>query len=78
MNRRQLLTSLAGWAAAMPASAQAPTRPFRMGFTPFSLSSEAASWQRAFDVIRDHGDLVALFLQDGIPWDEAEAGLPVP
>lgn len=77
MNRRQLLTSLAGWAAAMPALAQAPTRPFRMGFTPFSVSSDAASWQRAFDVIRDHGDLVALFLQDGIPWDEAEAGLPV-
>jgi len=53
-------------------------RPFLMGFTyqPYDWNDEA--FDRTFEYLRQHGDMVTLFHDVGIPWDEAFAGEPLP
>jgi hypothetical protein len=74
--------ALAGVAAAVAQSnlmlqGQVPTRSFRMGFTPFPPSPTFEDWTKSFQTILKHGDLVALFIQDGIPWEAALADAPL-
>ena len=51
-------------------------RSFRMGFTyqPYDWSDEA--FAKTFHLIGKHGDLIAHYFDNGIPWPEAFHGLP--
>ncbi|HEU0121139.1 MAG TPA: hypothetical protein VFQ91_11490 [Bryobacteraceae bacterium] len=79
MYRRDALKGIAlagAWGAGVLA-AQEMTRTFRMGFTPFPLEQTVDGWTRAFQTISRHGDLTALFIQDGLPWEHAFDGKAV-
>lgn len=54
------------------------SRPFLMGFTyqPYDWNEDA--FERTFDYLREHGELVTLFHDVGIPWDRALHGTPLP
>jgi hypothetical protein len=53
-------------------SAQEPyVRDFRMGFTPFPPSFNAAGYEQSYQIIREHADLISHTFQGGIPWDAA-------
>ena len=51
-----------------------PTRPYRMGFTPwlYDATEEARDW--TFAKIGDEGDVVSEHLEEGVPWNEMLAG----
>ena len=53
-----------------------PSRSFRMGFTyqPYDWSEEA--FATTFNLIGKHGDLIAHYFDNGVPWVEAFQGLP--
>lgn len=51
-------------------------RSFSMGFTyqPYDWSEEA--FEMTFNLIDKHGDLIAHYFDNGVPWAEAFQGLP--
>ena len=51
-----------------------PTRPYRMGFTPwlYDATEEARDW--TFAKIGAEGDVVSEHLEEGVPWNEMLAG----
>ncbi|GJM09563.1 MAG: hypothetical protein DHS20C11_18390 [Lysobacteraceae bacterium] len=57
---------------------QPDARPFLMGFTyqPYDWNDEA--FDKTFSYLRKHGDLITLFHDVGIPWDEALSKSPLP
>lgn len=57
-----------------PTSPPAPTRGFRMGFTPWPNAATVDDVQATWDRIHAHGDLVTIHLDGGIPWEEAFTG----
>lgn len=79
LNRRESFKELIGLGLAGAAllSGQESSRPFRMGFTPLTSDPALEGWTKAFETIGRYGDLAALFIQDGLPWDEAVAGLSI-
>src|SRR3954469_18846038 len=58
-----------------PATADAPARHFRMGFTgfPHDFTAEAITEARAF--CRENGDIIAHHIE-GVPWAESLSGQP--
>lgn len=67
--------------AAVPEEPRTPpelpsSRSFQMGFTyqPYDWSPEA--FKETVRIIRDHGDLITYYFDDGVPWPEAFAGEP--
>ncbi|GAB4120409.1 MAG: hypothetical protein Tsb0027_15730 [Wenzhouxiangellaceae bacterium] len=57
---------------------QPDARPFLMGFTyqPYDWNDEA--FDKTFDYLRKHGDMITMFHDVGIPWDEALSKSPLP
>ncbi|MBM3736602.1 MAG: hypothetical protein FJW39_12530 [Acidobacteria bacterium] len=70
IDRRSFLA--AGLAAA--AHSQTPERPFRIGFTPFPVRLDTEGFLQTYRFIPSHSDVSGLFLQDGVPWEEALSG----
>lgn len=69
---RLLLGLLVCVACAVPVAAEeAYVREFRMGFTPYPPTFDAAGYEQSYQIIRDHADLVSHTFQSGIPWDAA-------
>lgn len=56
----------------------AETRSFFMGFTPWPYDASIAAVDNTYDLVNQHGDMIAHQLIDGIPWEEAfqETALP--
>jgi hypothetical protein len=52
------------------------TRSFYMGFTPWPYAATIAAIDDTYVKIQQHGDIVAIHLDNGIPWPEAYAGTP--
>lgn len=79
LSRRQALAGISGLAVHGSGLLEGQTfpRPFRMGFTPLGPSPALEDWVRAVQTISRHGDLIALFIQDGVPWDAALANAPL-
>lgn len=57
---------------------QPGARPFLMGFTyqPYDWNDEA--FEKTFGYLREHGDMITLFHDVGIPWDKALSQSPLP
>lgn len=53
-----------------PAAHAAGTRPCLMGMVPFPPVLNTG-WDAAYQFIHEHGDVVALYFQDGVPWPQA-------
>lgn len=66
------LASAAGLGSlALPNAAHAAsTRPCLLGMVPFPPVLNTG-WDAAYQFIQDHGDAVALYFQDGVPWPQA-------
>ena len=58
------------------AAVEGPTRPFRLGFTPFPHAGTPEAFQEAFVFVAEHADLILHHFDDGVPWDESLAGEP--
>ncbi len=57
--------------------AEGPTsRPFYMGFTPFHFSWVEDRISETYQMIDDHGDLIAHHFDEGVPWPEALENKP--
>lgn len=54
------------------------TRSFYMGNTPWPANFTAADVQDAYRFINDHCDMVSHHFDEGIPYEEAYRGLPMP
>ncbi|MBI5934718.1 MAG: hypothetical protein HY867_13515 [Chloroflexi bacterium] len=54
------------------------SRPFLMGFTRWPPEATAQGVARMNAFLADHGDLTAIHLDGGIPWNEALNGVPLP
>lgn len=54
-----------------PIPVSATTRPFHMGFTRWPPDFDAGAITLMYDVIKEHGDLIAHHFDDGVPWQEA-------
>ncbi|MDQ3148572.1 MAG: glycoside hydrolase family 97 catalytic domain-containing protein [Chloroflexota bacterium] len=48
-----------------------PSRPVGQGFSSIPPANTGAGWQAGYGWIRDHGNVIAHSLQEGIPWPEA-------
>lgn len=58
------------------ADAGGPTRPFRLGFTPFPYDTTTAAVDDVYLKLRKDADLYAYHTTSGVPWVEAAQGLP--
>lgn len=65
-----MCSGLRGQAPA-PLPGQMDSRSYYLGFTPFPPTYEAYGYDLSYTFLKDHGDLVSLSYQDGIPWVEA-------
>lgn len=74
------LAVLLGAPPSLPASGglHGTERSFAMGFTPFPHDGGAAGLFDALATIEQEGDLTVFHYDDGVPWNEALAGLPHP
>jgi len=61
-----LFLPISGGQAAAPGQ-----RAFYMGFVTFPATPDNQGLDRAYEIIRDHGDIVSIPFKDGVPWDEA-------
>jgi len=48
-------------------------RPIPQGISSIAPAFTAEGWQQAYTMLRDHADVVAYSLQEGVPWPEALA-----
>lgn len=77
--RREFLAGLTGTIGAVSAGrlaanpAPSGTRPFYLGFTPFSPTNTDGGYDVSFSHISRNADLVGITLQEGVPWVEALA-----
>ena len=55
-----------------------PTRSFHMGFTPTCFDDRPATWDKIYETIYSHADLLYVTLGARVPWPEALAGTPYP
>ncbi len=62
--------------AAVLGAADAATRPFAMGFTPFAPDTTVEAVAANDAAIAADGDLIAHHFDNGVPWTEALAGTP--
>jgi len=49
-------------------------RKFLMGFTPFPFAASEAGFNTGFQIVAEHGDIVAHHYDNGIPWPEMRNG----
>jgi hypothetical protein len=57
-------------------AAEQESRPFAMGLTPINFDDTPAGTQRMSRLLREHADVVAIYLDFGVPWPEAFEGKP--
>ncbi len=68
---RRLLVLLVVLVALPVFAQQTYVREFRMGFTPYPPSFDAAGYDQSYQIIQQHADLISHTFQAGIPWDDA-------
>jgi hypothetical protein len=51
-----------------------PTRPYRMGFTPWLYDATTAARDWTFERIGAEGDIVSEHMEEGVPWNEMLGG----
>ena len=67
----RLLLVLLAFTTCSVSAQESYVRHFHMGFTPFPPSYDQVGYDKSYQIIKEHADLISHTFQEGIPWDAA-------